>query len=334
MNKLIGATVALGWSGSAIAATAIPSCELSGLQVAAGHVTFANTMMFLCAVGGILFGGMLLFHMRSLFEKIPLAAWKGFGYAVIASLCASSLWMDGDSAKYVEFVGAALGAGALAVILSDVADLMGIKSKDGAAVYAAVAVLGGLLAAAQHNEMVAGVAVAGAMALMGFTAFSFPGMVGMGFESRHALWRSVSGALSLLIPAAAFRAAFGSLGSVEVFWPAIGWLCSAVAGIGLLIASSRYFDSKGGIPAYAASNLAMVAFVAFCMWCGGVHGMVEMQRVAGTLAVVWLFEKPWDIPKRGALAYSALGAATCWGLFMVVREVGAHPERWSHFVLF
>lgn len=332
MNKMIGAALGLGWSGSALAAS--PACELSGLQVAAGYVTFANTMMFLCAVGGVLFGGMLLFHMRSLFDKIPLAAWKGFGYAVIASLCASSLWMDGDSVKYVEFVGAALGAAALAIILSDVADMMGIKSKDGAAVYAAVAVLGGLLAAAQRNEMVAGVAVAGAMALTGFTAFSLPGMVAMGFESRDALWRSVSGALSLLIPAALFRAAFGSLGSAEVFWPAIGWLCSAVAGIGLLIASSRFFDSRSGVPGYVASNLGMLAFVAFCLWCGGVHGMVEMQRVAGTLAVVWLFEKPWDIPKRGALAYSALGAATCWGLFMVVREVGAHPERWSHLVLF
>lgn len=331
MNKAGMALAGLGWPGAAWAAA--PGCELSGLQVAAGYVTFANTVMFLCSLGGIVFLAVFLYHLRGLFARVPLAVWKGVAYAVVAALCASGLWLSADAAEYGQFVGAALGAGALAVILGDVADLMKAKSRDGTMWYAGVALLSGALALLQHNAMVAGVAVLGLMALLGFTAFSAPGMVGMGFESRESLWRAVAGALTVLLPAALYRAAFGSLGPLEVFWPAIGWWCTAVAGIGLLIASSRYFQ-RHGVAVYALRNGAMLAFVAFCLWCGAVHGMLEMQRVAGTLAVVWLFEKPWDMPKRGVLAYSFLGAATCLGVFLVAREIAQHPERWSQWLLF
>lgn len=106
-----------------------------------------------------------------------------------------------------------------------------------------------------------------------------------------------------------------------------------VAGGSLLLMSGWWFDRKG-VATYVFRNVAMVAFALFCVWAGSVHGMSEMQRVAGTLMVAWLFCKPWDIPKSGILTYSFVGAVSCVGLFMLVQQVAANPERWSAFVLF
>lgn len=315
------------------AAEAAPSaCELTGLQIAAGYVTFANTVKFLAAAAGALFAGVFLFHLRSLFMAIPLALWKAMGYVGVVALCSASAWASAGAAPYVQFVGAALGAGALMVLMGDLADAFGWAKKDATAWEASVAVLGACLALWQGNQMVAGVAVAGLMALLGFSAFSLPGMVGMGFSGKDTLWRATIGALAVLVPATLYRVAFGDMGRLEVFWPAIGWLCSLVACVGMLIASSRFFG--GGVGLYMARNVGMLALGLFCIWAGSVHGMVEMQRVGGTFLVVWLFEKPWDIPAGGAVGYSFLGALSCGGLFMLMQEVGAHPERWGKFLIF
>lgn len=81
-------------------------------------------------------------------------------------------------------------------------------------------------------------------------------------------------------------------------------------------------------------NVLMVAFALFCLWAGSVHGFVEMQRIAGTFLVVWLFEKPWDIPKAGVVGYSLVGAISCGAVFMLMQEVAANPDRWAKFMLF
>lgn len=306
-------------------------CELTALQKAAGYVTMANTVKFVAAAFFAVFSGIFLFHLAPMFAAVPKAVWKALGYAGVAALCSAAMWADAASAPYVQFAGAALGAGALTILLSDLADAFGVSKRGATAWHASVAVGGGMLALLESNPMVAGVSVAGLMGLLGFSAFSVPGMVGMGFDGKARLWRATIGALALLAPTVLWRASFGTLGALEIFWPAIGWLGALVAGVGLLIAASRYFSSS--VP-YVARNVLMLAFGLFCIWAGSVHGMVEAQRVGGTLMVVWLFEKPWDIPAGGVLGYSFLGAASCAGLFVLMREVAAHPERWSSFLLF
>lgn len=331
-KKMLVLVAGLMVAGVSMAApVASPQCQMTGIQMAAGYLTFANLVEFLAAVAGAVFSGIFLYHLRGLFKMVPLAAWKAVGYAGVGAMCAGSLWAAPGAAAYAQFVGALLGAGAMAVLLGDVADLLGMEKKDSAAWSASVAVGAGILAVAQSNAMVAGVSVGALMSLLGFSAFSVPGMVGMGFDGKDSLWRSTIGALAVLVPSTLYRAAFGDMGPLEVFWPGIGWLCSLVAGVGLLIASSRFFG--GGFALYALRNVGMIAFSLFCIWAGSVHGMVEMQRVAGTLLLVWIFEKPWDIPKAGLVGYSLLGALSCGGVFMLMQEVAAHPERWSKFLL-
>lgn len=325
-----GALAALGLAaGAAWADPAV--CELTTLQKAAGYVTMANTVKFIAAAFFAVFSGIFLLALAPMFSAVPKAVWKALGYAGVSALCAASMWADAASAPYIQFAGAALGAGALMILLSDLADAIGVAKKGTTAWQASVAVGAGLLALVQTNSMVAGISVAGFMGLLGFSAFSVPGMIGMGFNGKASLWRATIGALALLVPAVLWHASFGNLGPMEIFWPAIGWLGSLVAGVGLLIASSRYFTSP--VP-YLVRNVLMLVFGLFCIWAGSVHSMVEAQRVGGTLLVVWLFEKPWDIPSRGLLGYSLLGAASCAGLFLLMREVAAHPERWSSFLLF
>jgi hypothetical protein len=331
MSKVVAALAGMAMAGAAMAAD--PVCEMTSLQVAAGYVTFANLVKFLAAGAGAVFSGIFLFHIRGLFTSIPVAIWKALGYAVVAALCAGSMWAAPSAAPYAQFVGALLGAGALLILLGDMADLVGSTKKDERVWEAAVAVGAGILAVTQGNAMVAGVAVAGLMALLGFSVFSAPGLVAMGFDGKGGLWKATFGALAVLVPATIYRLVFGTMGQLEIFWPAIGWLCTMVASIGLLIASSRFFESRGA-GLYIARNVAMLAFSLFCIWAGSVHGMVEMQRVAGTLLVVWLFEKPWDIPKAGLIGYSFIGALSCGGIFLLMQEVSAHPERWSNILLF
>lgn len=309
-------------------------CHLSGLQMAAGYITFSNVISFMAVVGACLFGGAFLFALRDALARIPLAVWKACGYAGTAALIGASRWAGLGAAAYVEFAGAVAAAAMLAVLMSDVADLLGIEKREATVWNAGVMLMAGAQALIQGNSMVAGVSVGALMGLLGFTAFNLPGMVGVGFDGKGAIWRGIFGALAALIPAALVKIGYGSLGALEVFWPAIGWLCSMVAAVGLLIVSSRFFESRADVVIYLARNIAMLGFGLFCVWAGSVHGLTEMSRVGGTFLAIWLFEKPWDIPSAGKLGYSFIGLASCVGVFWVVRLIGEHPDKFGKFFLF
>lgn len=330
-HRALGLALLAACSGAL--AAPLPGCDLTALQVAAGYVTFANTVKFFAGLGAAVFACALLNALRGVFKTIPIAVWKGLAYAVSAALCAGSLWLSPDHAPIAEFIGALFAAMCLGVILSDLAEALGVKSKNPASWHASVALMGLGLAFAQNNPMVAAVGVAGALALLGFSLIPRPGLSSIGFDENSSLARATGGALALLIPSAIIRASSGSLGAFELYWPAIAWVCSLTAAIGLLIISSRFFD-KSSASVYIARNLIALAFGLFCVWAGSIHGMTEVQRVGGTLMIAWLFLKPWEIPNAGALSRSLIGLASCAGLYLLAQDVIANPSRWSSILLF
>lgn len=327
------ASVAFCASAAAAPLPLPPGCDLTSLQVAAGYVTGANTIKFFAAVGAAIFACVLLNAMRDAFKKIPMAVWKSLAYGVSIALCAGSLWLSPEHAPIAQFIGSVFAAMCLGVILYDLAAVLGVKSKNSASWHASVAVMGLGLAYLQANPMVAAVGVAGALALLGFSLIPSPTLSTAGFNSDSSLARATGGALGLLIPAAIVRASSGSLGAFEIYWPAIAWVCSLTAALGLLIMSSRFYDKSGGA-VYVARNLVALAFGLFCVWAGSIHGMTEIQRVGGTLMILWLFLKPWEIPNAGALSRSIIGLASCGGLYVLAQDVIANPSRWSSILLF
>ena len=311
----------------------IPQCDLTSLQVAAGYVTFTNTIMFLATLAGLVFTGILCLNLMSVFRNVPEIVWKFLLYLTTGVLCGASFWASAGSTPYIEFVGAGVAALAIALCLSDLADMLKIEAKSATSWYVGVTVIVGVFALIQQNNMAAGIAVLGLISLLGFTAFSKPGLIVMGFESKSVLWQATFGALFVLVPTTLIKIQYGSLGAFEVFAPAIGWLCTLVVSIGLLIGSTRFFGHETTL-LYVLRNVFMVVFAVFCIWAGTMHGQVEMQRIAGTVLVIWIFEKPWDIPNAGLVGYSLMGMLTCGGLFKLMQHMQAHPEFWSHYALF
>jgi hypothetical protein len=326
----LGSVLAL-MAGAALAQE--PACAMTGLQKAAGYVTLANTVKFLSAVGVSVFLGVFLWQLRSVFKAVPLAAWKAAGYGMVGALCASALWVEADSARYLQFAGAALGCGAWAILLGDVADMMGLKKDGSAALTGGAAALSGALALATGNDLVGAVSVASFMGFLGFGLMS-PSLWVTGKDEGplFALDRAAVGACATLGVAAAWKISQGSMGSFEVFWPGVAWLATLTAGLALLARSSSWVRS--GLGSYVARNVVFLAFAGVAVWIGAHEGMHAVSQVAGTCALIWIVAKPWDIPKKGLLAYSFFGAVTCGAVFEITRQAVAHPELWGKFLMF
>ncbi len=82
----------------------IPQCDLTSLQVAAGYVTFTNTIMFLASLAGLVFTGILCLNLMSVFRNVPVIIWKCLLYITTFVLCGASLWASPGSTPYIEFV--------------------------------------------------------------------------------------------------------------------------------------------------------------------------------------------------------------------------------------
>lgn len=323
--------------GSVSAASAV-NCDLTPLQTAAGYVTFANTIKFFAMLAGTVFAGIFLYHVRDFFKAIPLSVWKGGAYLFIASLLGAAWWIDADSVVYAEFVGAVLASGALLVILSDIADLLKIKEKDPTTWEILVTVGGIGMAVGRQNEWVAAVGVMGLCALVGYSRWSYKQSSGFNWDvaAESSLEKSTLIAGFILALITMTKQTVG-LGAFEIIWPAVAWLCSLQVAIGLSIVSSRWFgDNKSHPGRYVAYNLLFAAFIVSSIALGSFYPgvMSPLSKVAGTFCMLWILLKVWDWPRNGMLSYSFWGAMTCLGIYFMMQEITAHPERWAKWIVF
>lgn len=351
------APIALGWGTSLLllssAALAAPAgcVPLTGLQIAAGYVTFANIVKLIAVLAGTGFAGMFLGrvvqHLLVVFTLIPLSVYKALGYLVS---CVLLIWSYGvasghgawwigahwsalnDLARYIGVVGA-LGLGVSVLgSLADWAEIHGSGPHPEQTSAMILAVLMGAIALLLGNNIVGAFAVVALMAFFGFFIVALPGVVTLGYDSDKTLFSGTLASFFILVPATLTVAHHGSLGPLDVFRAGIFWVTTFSGYTGLLILATFHFSRHLG--RYLAMQAVMVLMGLAALYFGSVYGIGELQKIGGTFFVVYLLSKPWDLPKANVLVWSGLGLFTCVALFLLMREVGQHPAQWAAWLLF
>ena len=82
------------------------------------------------------------------------------------------------------------------------------------------------------------------------------------------------------------------------------WLGSFVGYLGLLIASSRWYENRMH---YVLMQVITIVMGINALAIGSIFGIPQLLGIGGTLFVLYLIEKPFEIPVESFTAYAAIG---------------------------
>lgn len=303
--------------------------ELTGLQKFAGFVTFMNIMWVLAIVIGVgsfcyLFAD-LVKHLFEILTAIPLLFYEFIFYGLSLGLILYADSFRPGVGHYVALTGCLLFAGALGFTISR----RDLTKGTGVGYFSILAVLYAGVALLYSSSMIGFIAVGALMAALGFSILVMPLCYCIGFDDEDSLGRATTAAFGML----AVFTVITIVGSetLSVFRPGALWLGSFVGYLGLLIASSRWYERK--FPYALMQVVTIVAGVA-ALFVGSVWHIPELQRIGGTFFVLYLLEKYIEIPARSARGYACMGLVGAGVVYWFCLTVKSNPESWRPFLLF
>ncbi|TLX16439.1 hypothetical protein [Rhizobium sp. MHM7A] len=295
----------------------VGQCEqLTGLQVAAGLVTWTNVLMVFALIVGtvsfvFLFGRAVL-RLLAIFKVIPVAVYEAGGYALSAALLAApSIFDISDSKTWFLVPGALLLAGLLLLT----AKLHKLKENP-PRYFLTLTILWGAMAY-YHQEPILGFAtVAAFMAFMGFSIIITPLAYFIGFEDEKTMSRA--GGAGLLISALlVFERLFTpGIPQLDIFRTGMLWLGPFVFALSMLIRANRWMITEK----QSWLGMQLMAFGAFFMlMSAGANLQIEAMLNVGTgFMILYVLEKPLEIKQRSltTLAFTGLLLSILVGAFV------------------
>jgi hypothetical protein len=174
------------------------------------------------------------------------------------------------------------------------------------------------------------VAVIAFMCSLGFSAMAVPLVVVIGFNDDESLGRSTLVAFLMVGAYVFIRATGAGAGYLGVFLPGMIWMGSFVGYLGLLIASTRWYDGQRWVWRQVITIVAGVGALAL----GSILQIPELQKIGGTFFCLYLIEKPWEIPAGSVLGYAIVGLIVSLAGFFGVSYLQAHPEIFARYLFF
>lgn len=275
--------------------------ELTGLQVVAGYITWMNILLVLGAGVGVisfvyLFGSWIS-ELMKIFQKIPKEVYEVFLY-IISIVAMGGAWLIPiNEPHYVAFVGCLLFAGAiiLTVVLHELEENL-------PRFFTTLMVVWAIVALAYGSSLIGFIAVIALMGALGFSILITPLTYCIGFKDEAAIGRATTAAFLILGFFILLRQQ-DALADLLVFEKGALWMGSFVGYLGLLIASTRWYDSKFDYP---VMQLVTIIAGMGALFFGSVLAIPELLGIGGTFFVLYLLEKPFEIPA----AESMKGRAT------------------------
>ncbi len=161
------------------------------------------------------------------------------------------------------------------------------------------------------------------LAALGFSVLVTPLCYCFGFDDEASLGRATTAAFAMLAGFVLLRVFGASVPGLNVFESGALFLGSFVGYLGLLIASSRWYGHKKN---YALFQIVTIAAGVAALLVGSLCGIGELQKIGGTFFVLYLMEKPFEIPVESKRAYAAIGLFVAALLFGFCWYVRANPE--------
>jgi len=288
----------------AIAQDAATTCpELTWLQYAAGFITWMNILQVGAIILGVACACFILFRwfgwLLQIFLHIPVAVYEVLGYALSVGLIVWAYFLDGPNQLWPLLSGSLLFGGML-VITGKLHNIEPNFER----FFGTLFIVWAAIALFYQSEVIGFFAVAAFMGMLGFS-FAVIGVGYMiGFQDNDALKRATTAGFITLIAFVAIRVSGEAVPYIHVFEQGALWLGSFVGFIGILIASSRWYENRAMYPIMQV--IAIVLGMA-AIGVGSVFGIPQLLGIGGTFFALYLIEKPFEIPAESATGFAAIG---------------------------
>jgi hypothetical protein len=303
--------------------------ELTGLQKAAGLVTWMNIMWVFAIVLGIVCLGVLFLELIPLFAEIPAEAYEIALYAGSVGLMGWGYFLAPDIGPYVGFTGCLmLGAsimftGHIHKLTQDLVRFFGILF----VVWSGIALVYG-------SPLIGFIAVMALMGMLGFSVVVTPLSYCIGFRDDDAVGNATSAAfliLGLFLGIRILGSNAPNLENIMVFESGALWMGSFVGYLGLLIASSRWY--KTHFP-YVLMQAVTIAAGLGAIFVGSLRDIPELLGIGGTFFALYMIEKPFEIPAKSTLGYATIGLLVSAGVYGGVVWAKTHIDIVEPYLLF
>ena len=297
--------------------------ELTGAQKVAGALSSLSWMQGLFAIVGAIAGAVFLFHLVPVIAWIPKGVYEVLFYSASLALTFGGLTLA-SGGQYAGLVGTLGFAGSLMFT----AWVHKLASKP-MRYFGVVMLYAGIAAFLYQSTLIGYVAVLAFLAMGGFAASMGGLCYAIGFKDEAAVPRGTASAFALLAGYVVFRAVGMPDAYLSVFAPGAYFLGSFVFFLGLLILSSKFYRSS-----YFSWNLIMLVAALVGIWLGGVLGIPDLSKMAGSFLVLWVLEKWFEIPAGSVLGYSFLTVIGCGIGYFIVQLAMQNAERLGPYLFF
>ena len=305
-----------------------PGDDLTPLQEFAGLITFVNVFLVLGSIAvtvcfAYLFGSYVKDLMKVL-KNVPYVVYEVVFYAIGVGLLLWGLRLGDSISEYVGLTGCLLVMAALGFSATkrkfarDPFRFSGILF----VVWTAAAVVYG-------SSLLGFFAVAALLSALGFSVVASPLSYTIGFRDDKGFGRATTAAFVILAGFVGIRVSGAHTPTLAVFEFGALFLGSFVGYLGLLIASSRWYEDKGN---YVLFQVVTILAGVAALLVGSVFGIGELQKIGGTFFVLYLIEKFFEVPVEGKRARAGLGlliGAVTLGIGFLVKT---HPDAVAGFL--
>ncbi len=311
-----------------ISIEAMPQKELTALQKFAGLITFVNILWVIAIFVGVISGtylfGDLITELLALFVNIPLEFYEYLLYSGSLALLYFGTTFKPEIAPYVGFTGClALGG---AMHLSMFIREGRIKEYK---IFSVLFIIWATAALMYESSLIGFAAVVALMGALGFSAVMYPGCIAIGFEDDSAIGRATAAAFVILATFVGMRSDWLPYSDkLKIFEGGALFMGSFVGYLGLLIASSRWYNGRG----YWHLQITTIVAGLVAIGVGSIYGIGELQKIGGTFFVIYLLEKLFEIPVNSRREYATLGLIVSGVLYAIAMAVKSHPETLGKYV--
>ncbi|MES2006853.1 MAG: hypothetical protein V4436_01960 [Patescibacteria group bacterium] len=247
--------------------------------------------------------GFLLFKwfgwLVAIFLSVPVQVYEVIGYAASIALVVLAYFLTGSNQLW-PLLGGSLLFGAMLMITGYVHDLEANFER----FFGILFILWAAIALVYQNEVIGFIAVGAFVGMLGFSFLVVPMGYVIGFEDNDALKRATTAGFITLALFVAIRVSGTYVPYIHVFEHGALWLGSFVGYLGLLIASSRWYENRA---MYPLMQVITIILGMGAIGVGSVFGIPQLLGIGGTFFALYLIEKPFEIPVESGTAYAAIG---------------------------
>ena len=277
----------------------------------------------------IALGWLASLYLIPLLKLIPLAVYEVLVYLVCVGAISTGYWIGADYIQYIT-LSACLGLiGALGFSYGQHKSFYRqLKEKIGIDAFSLDTLLLFLVwsavAIVYQNVLIGFLAIIALEAFCGFSIVVMPLTYFIGFRHRDAIARTMLISLILLIAELTVKISDTNLPYFDIFAPGMRFMGTFVYFLGLLIVSSKWYYSKNSGRYLLMQGLTIVSGI-IAFYIGSVWQISQLQGIGGTLFVLYILEKYFELPwSRKTFAWAALGLSLL--LYGCAWLISSYPE--------